>query len=440
MKTRKVNFSELENNMKREEKMHILGGGANTLDQLGPSDDTDFDYSSGGGFGMTGFGQGPFVSGSANNFSQLGSYGSSSYNNSSYSGSSYGSGSGNNNNNNYYSGWISDTNSLVTANPNDIYRFLNFVTDGIATNPQFSWNTISAFLSNELTPLGRTLNDSAYGAILLNNVTVINNYKGPSTIPQGVVYNNGILELDYSYYNSGTTNNGGGSYGATQSRTSAILSAFTRDQVVNGFNKIDFSGMILDPIQDWDPIKKEYDYNNPFQPNMKINVEGAIAIALYEQLSLSVYDNDGSINGTATIGFGHKLHPGLITSTDPKTITFDQAISYFAQDIIKTENVLNQKIENMDLTGMFNRSQYFALFDMAYNGGNSSDSILTAVLNGMKSGGVEMANKVIEDAYRNADPKKGIMERRYFEAQAFIYGRSLTPEESKTELINLGLK
>ena len=195
MKTRKVNFSELENNMKREEKRNILGGGANTLDQLGPSDDMDFDYSSGGGFGMTGFGQGSFVSGSANNFSQLGSYGSSSYNNSSYTGGSYGGGSygGSSSGSNYNAGWSFDSNGITTNDPYAIDRYLTFA---FKNNGILSGDQTLAFILNEGTFEGQQQNNIQLYGTVLNNVNVQNNYKGPSTIVQGANYENGVLKLD----------------------------------------------------------------------------------------------------------------------------------------------------------------------------------------------------------------------------------------------------
>lgn len=364
-------------------------------------------------------------------------------------GGSYGSGSYGSSNGNAQ-GWASTGNGIVTTNASDISRFLNFVITSNATNSNLSWNSIADFLNREQTVEGRAFNNATYGAIMLDNVNVINNYKAPSSLPTGINYQNGVLSLGilmgsggYMTLNAGMMMGSGSAMLDTfQSRTSAVLTAFTKEQVVASFNKIDFAGMALESIPDWDPIKKEHNYMNSFQPTMKINVDGAVAIALYEQLSLSIYDNDGSANGTATIGFGHKLHSGLITSSDTKNITFDQAISYFASDIIVTENMLNRKIENLDLGNSISRNQYFALFDMFYNAGNGkeNDSIGNQVLQALKNGGNQAANKVIEDAYRNADPSKGIMDRRYFEAQAFIYGRSLTPEESRDELVKLGLK
>ncbi|MFH6935158.1 hypothetical protein [Flavobacterium sp. FlaQc-30] len=208
MRTRKVNFSELENNMKREERRNILGGGANKLDQLGPSDDTDFDYSSGGsGFGMTGFGQGPFVSGSANNFSQLGSYGSSSYNNSSYTGGSYGGGSygGSSSGSNYNAGWSFTNNGLTTNDPYAIDRYLTFA---FKNNGMLSGDQALTFILNETTLAGQQQNNIQLYGTILDNVNVQNNYKGPSTIPIGTVIDNVTLFINNSGVTSDTYSNG----------------------------------------------------------------------------------------------------------------------------------------------------------------------------------------------------------------------------------------
>ncbi|WP_161595782.1 glycoside hydrolase family protein [Flavobacterium pectinovorum] len=185
----------------------------------------------------------------------------------------------------------------------------------------------------------------------------------------------------------------------------------------------------------FDPIKNQFDYNKTFQPTMKLNADGAIAIAQYESLSLTVYDKDSNTGQNTTIGFGHLLHYGAIKVGDIQSITMDQAVSYLAKDIVVAQNTLNQKIENSGLTGQFNRSQYLALVDMTFNGGNVVDNILSA----MKSGGVKSANSAFTNSYLN-ETNGGLKDRRYFEAQAFINGRSLTPEQANAELVSLGLK
>lgn len=126
---------------------------------------------------------------------------------------------------------------------------------------------------------------------------------------------------------------------------------------------------------------------------------------------------------------------------DLQSITFKQAVKYLSRDILEAERSLNQKIENMELTGKFDRNQYFALFDMAYNAGigNEDNKIITyQVLTAMKTQGVKAANDVCIKFYTNETG--GEQERKCFEAQAFINGKTLTPEQAKAELIALGLK
>ncbi|MDR7370782.1 hypothetical protein [Flavobacterium aquidurense] len=61
------------------------------------------------------------------------------------------------------------------------------------------------------------------------------------------------------------------------------------------------------------------------------------------------------------------------------------------------------------------------------------------LLEAMQSGGVAAANTIMENSYLNKGDG-GVQDRRYFEAQAFIYGRLLTPEQANAELVSLGLK
>lgn len=303
---------------------------------------------------------------------------------------------------------------------------------------------MATFIMNEGTLAGQRENSLQLYGTILNAVPVMNNYKGPSTIAQGVVYNNGLLDINSSAYGGGTAGGGilGGSTYVTTTNSSptyAKLTNFTRSDIFYGFKNIDFANIGRASVIPIDPKTGQYDYNKTFQPAMKLNFEGAVSIAEYEKLSLTVYDRDSNDGLNTTIGFGHLLHEGAIKVGDLQSITFDQAISYLAKDIIAKEKILNQKIENEGLTGKFSQQQYFALVDMAYNGGNGPDSILTAVLNGMKSGGVTAANKVITNSYIN-ETNGGVKDRRYFEAQAFVYGRSITPEQASEELVKLGLK
>ncbi|QSB26061.1 hypothetical protein [Flavobacterium sp. CLA17] len=446
---KKMSFNALIENMSMEEQKSTLAGSGSVMNGSY--------YGSGGSIGGYSTGNmGYYASdrGMSSNFTPAGTLlytpnGNYSAPSISSNQNSYGYGSTSYNTNNYGSGskplsnsvgWTSTGNSIKTTNENDISRVLNFMYSNTVSKTAVTWNMVAGFLNNELTASGRATNDALYGPVQLNNVTVLNKYKGPSTIPQGMVYDNGVLTLGVAMGSHGVlVRNSGSSSEILQVKTPAVLVPFTKEELINGFNKVGFSGMTRPFIEDWDPVKGQYNNATRFKADMKLNVDGASVIALYEKLSLTLYDKDSNTGQNATIGFGHLLHPGAIKSGDIKSITFDQAVSFFSTDIIETERVLNQKIENMDLTGKFNRNQYFALVDMAYNGGNSSDSILVAVLNGMKSGGVDAANKIITDSYINQN-NGGLKDRRYFEAQAFVNGRSITPEQADQELRQLGLK
>uniref|UniRef100_UPI001ED8EEDC hypothetical protein n=1 Tax=Flavobacterium sp. UGB4466 TaxID=2730889 RepID=UPI001ED8EEDC len=225
-------------------------------------------------------------------------------------------------------GWVDNRYGFTTTNSNTISRFFDFLyaNNGVLTN-----NQINVFITNEFTIAGQKQNNIQLYGNILNNVNVTNNYKGPSTIPQGMFYNNGILEISNPANNDGGVNTGTSSTSTVQPvLKSAVLTSFTRDQIVDGFKRNDFSGMSLESVTDWDPLKNDFNYMNRFQPTMKLNEEAAIAIALYEKLSLSVYDKDGSSAGNTTIGFGHLLHTGPIRANDMKKISMNDAIIFFS--------------------------------------------------------------------------------------------------------------
>jgi GH24 family phage-related lysozyme (muramidase) len=441
MKTvKKMKFSDILGMLERDQMREIIGGsgGGGTTGSGGEGNGSvlnsnpfngSFSGSNYGGFGgSNAVGGGVYGSGSITGAGE-----------SSYPGSPYYLGNNGTNNLNSstssssYSnsgGWIFNSDGSRTTNdPTAITRYLNFlnVSNGNVTNTQ-----MYDFLNREISSGGREINNGLPGIVLDGLPPLMNNYKGPSTIPQGVVYDDGILHINPT---------GSGQGGATNS-TSAVLTPFTKSQVTDGLNRVKFSEMALQSVIDKDPITGQYNYGNTFQPGMKLNADGGYAIALFENLSLTTYDKDGNQAKHTTVGFGHKIHDGAMKTTDPKSITFDQAVTFLAQDIIIAENALNQKIENFDLTGKLNRNQYSALVDMTYNAGPGNEknqTIVHQVLEAMKSGGVLAANKIMENSYLNK-AVGGLQDRRYFEAQAFINGRLLTPEQAKAELINLGLK
>lgn len=343
-------------------------------------------------------------------------------------------------------GWVPSSNGIKTTNPNSISRFLEFITSNNLKNTPATNGQIATFIMNEGTLLGQQENNIQLHGTVLNNVNVTNSYKGPSTIAPGISYNNGVLDINSSAYGGGTAAGGilaGSTYvtSASSSPTFAKLTNFNSNDIYDGFSKINFSQSLRQSIISIDPTTGQLNYNKTFQPVMKLNTDGAVSIATYENLSLTVYDKDSNNGQNATIGFGHLLHKGAITVGDLQSISFDQAIKYLASDILEAERALNQKIENMGLTGRFSTSQYFALVDMAYNAGPGSvnnPTITHQVLTAMKSGGVLAANDLCIKFYTNETA--GEQDRKYFEAQAFIKGRTLTPEQAKAELVALGLK
>lgn len=439
MKIKKMSFADIEDTMCKEEMKCIMGGSGgggagmssnNTNGSLAYGGSNPPAYSgSGGYYGNT--------EGWSSGFTVPSSGGSS---------STSGGGSSSPSPMNLSIGWQPSNNGIKTTNPASISRFIEFIDYHNRINKPVTNGQIATFIMNEGTFLGQQQNNIQLPGIILKDVAVYNSYKGPSTIAPGISYNNGVLDINSSAYGGGTAAGGilaGSTYvtSASSSPTYAKLIAFNKNDIYDGFSKINFSNSLKQSIVSFDPITGQLNYNKTFQPTMKLNTDGAVSIANYEKLSLTVYDKDSNNGQNATIGFGHLLHKGAITVGDLQSISFDQAIKYLASDILEAERALNQKIENMGLTGRFGTSQYFALVDMAYNAGPGSVSnptITHQVLTAMKSGGVSAANDVCIKFYTNETG--GEQDRKYFEAQAFINGKTLTPEQAKAELVALGLK
>lgn len=433
MKIKKMSFADIEDTMCKEEMKCIMGG-------------------SGGGAGMSsnntngsltyGGSNPPAYSGPGGYYGNTEGW-NSGFTTPSSSGSSSSSGTGSSSPMVITTGWLPTNIGIKTTDPVSISRYIDFMN---LNNGKVTSSQVTTFIMNEGTIAGQQQNSIQLYGTILNNVTVINSYKGPSTIAPGISYNNGVLDINSSAYGGGSAPGAilaGSTYvtSASSSPTYAKLTDFDRNDIYYGFKEIDFSNIGRQSIVSFDQITGQYNYNKTFQPAMKVNIDAAVSIANYEKLSLTVYDRDSNKGQNTTIGFGHKLHKGAIQIGDLQSITFKQAIKYLSEDILEAERSLNQKIENMGLTGKFDRNQYFALVDMAYNAGigNEDNKTITyQVLTAMKTQGVKAANDVCIKFYTNETG--GEQERKYFEAQAFINGKTLTPEQAKAELIALGLK
>jgi lysozyme len=100
-----------------------------------------------------------------------------------------------------------------------------------------------------------------------------------------------------------------------------------------------------------------------------------------EQLKLHPYDTDGS--NTTTIGFGHRLHPGLVTEADREKfkngITETAANDFLREDLRMAERRVHDHVA-VPLT----QHQFDALISFAFNlkGNAFKDSTLLKMLNG----------------------------------------------------------
>lgn len=231
---RKMSFDALMGNVSREEMKSVLAGSGEVLNGSGYTQSTG---GVGGGYSsfsnaMTAVGyqtvssfytglQATNIPGTAmyvpqQNYNNSNGWGSSlaavnqyNYNNN-YSTNQYNSSSGTSTNN---TGWVSGTNgSLKTNDPAAIRRLMGLVNSNGANNLD-AGNGLNEFLKNETTAAGRTKNDTIYGG-WLKEVVIINNYHGPSTIPKGLVYANGSLQVEMGVMmgSGGVMMGSGGSY------------------------------------------------------------------------------------------------------------------------------------------------------------------------------------------------------------------------------------
>lgn len=210
-KIKKIKFSDIKGMLERDGMREIiggsggtagsgLGGGGGTALSSNPFD-TSFTGSNYGGFGgNNAIGGGVYGSGSVTGSGE-----------SSYSNAGVNNLSSTTLSNGYGGGWYTSYDNGKTTNDSlTIIRFFQFVdaNQGNITN-----NQLFNFLNNELTVAGQQQNTQQYNLQLpgtvLNNVTVINNYKGPSKIPQGTIIND--MSLFVNNVSTGGTNSGAGS-------------------------------------------------------------------------------------------------------------------------------------------------------------------------------------------------------------------------------------
>lgn len=257
----KIKFSDIAGMLERDEMREIIGGSGSTTGSggngLGGGSsalssnpfDTSFTGSNYGGFGgANAVGGGVYGSDSITGAGTSSNPGSPYYNGSSSSGTNTLNSS--TLSNAYGGGWYTSYNNGKTTNDSlTIIRFFQFVdaNQGVITN-----NQLFSFVNNELTTTGQQLNNQQYNLQLpgtvLNNVTVQNNYKGPSTILQGDVINKLPLFINNS---SGGGTNTGTSTGTnnaswyimpihgSDSKPTPLEAAYMSKDVYGGKDKVD---------------------------------------------------------------------------------------------------------------------------------------------------------------------------------------------------------
>lgn len=209
---KKIRFSDICGMLEKDEMKEILGGSGGVyygsgLDQyygggmMSPSIPMSNSPSNGWGGGNiigTTVGGIPYNPGT-NNAGSLSGGGSSSSTGGSSSSSSSNSGLG----------WTEFSGGFTTSDVNSINRFYDFlfVNNGVVNNSQ-----INNFVNEEV---------KLYGTVL-NNVTIPNNYKGPSTIPKGIVIDDMTLVINTSNSTTVTSGNNGSWYAMPKYMHSSI--------------------------------------------------------------------------------------------------------------------------------------------------------------------------------------------------------------------------
>ena len=207
----KIKFTDIAGMLERDQMREIIGGcgtsgsGAYTgdtssyLNQYAGADSTFSSFMSSAGFiGMMGQGGTGGVFGANPTGTSV----------SSSSNSTTGTGTSSNSNS---SGWQNSGGNSTTSDPVAISRFFDLYMEN---NGNLTTSQINTFVTNESTAAGQTANNLQLYGTVLNTVVVQNNYHGPSTIPQGLVINNGVLQNNpFGYGASGLS----GSIGATSS-------------------------------------------------------------------------------------------------------------------------------------------------------------------------------------------------------------------------------
>ena len=174
----------------------------------------------------------------------------------------------------------------------------------------------------------------------------------------------------------------------------------------------------------------------------ELSDEGKEFIKKYEGYKDSIYDaknpeheykpGDSQENGDWTIGYGHKLTAQELSSgIFDGGITEPQAAEIFEKDVKTIENAAKRKINDYNA---LSQNKFDALVSVFYNSvkadsfGNDFNKLTEIYGAPMDLRKTDEVKKEISDLFREYCPpadspiSKGIKNRRYNEAQMFLYG------------------
>lgn len=151
-----------------------------------------------------------------------------------------------------------------------------------------------------------------------------------------------------------------------------------------------------------------------------ISADGVQFIADWEAFRSKLYDNDGAGHkGNTTIGYGHLVHRGPISSAASETpfkdgVTEKQGSELLKEDLAEPERIVNDKV-----TVPLYQHEYDALVDFIYNAHYHGLPLLEFVNKGQYG---DVSKKL--QGYDKAGGKvsKGLKHRRESEAAVFDNG------------------
>jgi len=151
----------------------------------------------------------------------------------------------------------------------------------------------------------------------------------------------------------------------------------------------------------------------------KISEAGIKFLEGWEKFAPTIYDNDGSGKGNATVGYGHLVHLGKISgaaSEKPfeKGLTEPDAEKFLRRDVLTAERIVNNTIQ----VALY-QYEYDALVCFTYNLQDHGAALLDFVNTGAYN---KVGDKIRGYSHSGKTVVKGLLRRRHREAEMFEAG------------------